>query len=149
MSAPNPAMERFAFLVGVWDTVGKHPMLPHALKGEVSFEWLEGGAFLIMRSRFNEPGIPTGVAIFGSDDALGEYHMLYFDERGVSRRYEVAIDTNSWRWIRNAPDFAQRYVVTVAPDRRTMEGRGELSRDGTTWEQDLGVTYRLRTTRED
>jgi hypothetical protein len=26
--------------------------------------------------------------IFGSDDATGEYFMLYFDERGVSRKYD-------------------------------------------------------------
>jgi len=46
-----------------------------------SFSW-------IMRSEIDEPGIPSGVAIVGSDDATGEYFMLYFDERGVSRKYD-------------------------------------------------------------
>jgi len=41
-----------------------------------------------MRSEIDEPGIPSGVAIVGSDDATGEYFMLYFDERGVSRKYD-------------------------------------------------------------
>jgi hypothetical protein len=67
--------------------------------------------------------------------------MLYFDVRGVSRKYEVAVDPNSWRWWRDAPEFSQRFTVTVARDHRSMVGRGELSRDGSTWNADLDVTY--------
>ena len=43
-----------------------------------------------MRSEIDEPEIPSGLAIFGSDNATGEYFMLYFDERGVSRKYNVS-----------------------------------------------------------
>jgi hypothetical protein len=39
-------------------------------------------------------GIPTAVAIIGSDDAIGEFSILYVDDRGVSRRYEVTMNGN-------------------------------------------------------
>ena len=67
--------------------------------------------------------------------------MLYFDERGVSRRYEVAVRDNVLKWWRNAPGFSQRFTCTLAADGRTMLGEGELSRDGSSWERDLALTY--------
>ncbi|MGP8267955.1 MAG: DUF1579 family protein [Beijerinckiaceae bacterium] len=87
----NPALEPFAALVGEWTTVGTHPYVPaKTFHGRGTFEWIEGGAFLLMRSEIDEPEIPSGLAIFGSDNATGEYFMLYFDERGVSRKYNVS-----------------------------------------------------------
>src|SRR5262249_37535524 len=103
---PNPALEPFSMLVGEWQTNGSHPYLPGvALHGRTSFEWLEGGAFLIMRSEMDDPHIPTGVAIFGSDDAAKTFYMLYFDSRGVSRKYDVAMAVNQVRWWRDEPTF--------------------------------------------
>ena len=140
---PNPALSAFGVLVGEWNTVGTHPHLPGTtLHGRTSFEWIEGGAFLLMHSEIEEPGIPSGVAIFGSDDATNEYFMLYFDERGVSRKYDVALRDNAWKWWRNAPGFSQRFTGTIVDGGRTIIGKGELSRDGSTWEGDLELTYR-------
>jgi hypothetical protein len=139
---PNPALEPLRVLVGAWNTVGTHPLVPGTtFHGRTTFDWLEGGAFLIMRSRIDEPGIPSGTAVFGSDDATGECSMLYFDERGVSRRYEVSLRDGVWRWWRNAPGFSQRFTGVIAPDGRTIVSRGELSRDGASWEPDLQLTY--------
>jgi hypothetical protein len=116
-------------------------MIPGALHGHTTFAWLEGGAFLIMRTTIDEPDVPSGLAIFGSDDATGALYMLYFDERGVSRKYDVAWEAGALRWWRDAPGFSQRYVITSADAGRTLIGRGELCRDGTTWERDLELTY--------
>jgi hypothetical protein len=122
---PNPALEPFSALVGRWETVGRHPLIPNTeLHGHTSFEWIEGGAFLIMHSDIDEPGIPTGVAIIGSDDAVGTCSMLYFDERRVSRVYETAMRDNVWHWWRNEPSFSQRFTCTLAADGRTMDGKG-------------------------
>jgi hypothetical protein len=141
-SIPNPALEPFGVLVGKWNTVGVHPLLPGTtFHGHTTFEWIEGGAFLIMHSEIHEPGIPSGVAIFGSDDSTGEHFMLYFDERGVSRKYEVTLRNNTWTWWRNVPGFSQRFTGTLAEDGRTMIGKGELSKDGSSWERDLELTY--------
>jgi hypothetical protein len=94
-----------------------------------------------MHSQIDEPEIPSGIAIFGTDDTTGECSMLYFDERGVSRRYEVSLRDNVWKWWRNSPEFSQRFAATISADGQTMKGQGELSRDGRTWEGDLALTY--------
>jgi hypothetical protein len=139
---PNPSLGSLSVLVGTWNTVGTHPLVPGTtFHGRTSFAWIEGGAFLIMHSQINEPEIPSGIAVFGSDDATGECSMLYFDERGVSRRYEVSIQNNVWKWWRNAPGFSQRFTGRIAADGRTIVSRGELSRDGARWEPDLELTY--------
>jgi hypothetical protein len=109
--------------------------------GRTTFDWLEGGAFLIMHSRIEEPEIPSGISIFGSDDTTGECSMLYFDERGVSRRYEVSLRDDEWRWWRNAPGFSQRFTGAIAADGCTIVGSGQLSRDGANREPDLQLTY--------
>jgi hypothetical protein len=141
-SHPNPVLKSLSFLIGEWTTVGTHGLVPGTIyHGRTSFAWLEGGAFLIMHSEIDEPDIPSGIAIFGSDDALGEYFMLYFDERGVSRRHDVSLHDNVLKWWRTAPGFSQRNTLTIENGGRTMVGKGELSKDGVSWEKDLDLTY--------
>jgi hypothetical protein len=141
-SIPNPKLQRLTPLIGEWHTIGTHPYVPGTtFHGYASFEWLEGGAFLMMRSEIDEPQIPTGIAIVGSDDSDEEYFMLYFDERGVSRKYVMTIRDNVWQWSRNAPGFSQRFTCTIVDNGQTMIGKGELSKDGVSWEKDLDLTY--------
>ena len=140
---PNPALKGFTPLIGAWSTVGHHPMVPGVtFHGRATFDWHEGGAFVVMRSEIDEPEIPSGIAIFGSDDATGEYFMLYFDEREVSRKYDVSVRPDGLTWRRNAPGFSQRMDLTMSPDGHAIVSRGEFSRDGATWEGDLELTYR-------
>lgn len=139
---PNPALAPLAVLLGSWTTVGTHGLLPGiTLHGRTTFEWLEGGAFMLMRSELDDARFPTSVAVFASDDAKGEYYMLHFDSRGVSRKHDLSVHENVVRWWRTAPAFSQRYTWTIADDGKTILGKGELSRDGRTWEQDLDLTY--------
>ena len=102
---------------------------------------MEGGAFLISRSEIDEPGVPTSVAIFGSDAAQKDYSMLYFDERGVSRIFAMTFNDNVWKLWRDEPGFRQRFTGTIADDSNTIIGVSELSTDGSTWERDLELTY--------
>ena len=143
---PNPALKPFSGLVGEWEATGTHPMVPGTiLHGRTSFKWIEGGAFLVMHSSINDERFPDGIAIFGSDDTLGKYFMLYFDERGVSRKQDVSFQDNVLKWWRDAPQFSQSYTFTFTDNGNTIIGKGELSKDGTNWEKDLDLTYtRLR-----
>lgn len=139
---PNPSLKPLSVLVGEWNTIGTHRLLPNTtLHGHTSFAWLEGGAFLMMHSEIEEPGVPSGIAIFGSDDATEEYFMLYFDERGVSRKYEATLRETILRFWRNAPGFSQRFTGTFSDNGDTIIGIWELSEDGSTWKQDLELTY--------
>lgn len=111
------------------------------LHGRTQFAWRENGAFLSMHSSFTEAGIPTGVALIGSDDDAESLTMLYFDERGVSRQFDVRIDGDTIRWSRTSPGFSQRFALTIGRNGNTLHGVSELSRDDTTWEHDLELHY--------
>ena len=139
---PNTALEPFGVLVGTWNTVGTHPLTPGTTyHGRATFEWFAGGAFLIMHTQIDEPQIPSGIAVFGTDDTTGECTMLYFDERDVSRKYEASFRDRELKWWRNAPGFSQRMTLAISADRRTIVGHGEYSRDDAPWEPDLALTY--------
>ncbi|MCC6866043.1 MAG: hypothetical protein IT280_07765 [Ignavibacteria bacterium] len=139
---PNPALKPFNVLIGEWETVGSHPIFPGTiLHGYSSFKWIEGGAFLMWYSTVQKEGFPTGIAIIGSDDAEGAFFMLYFDERGVSRKHEVSFKDNVLNWWRNTSGFSQRYSWAISNDGNTIVGKGELSKDGITWQKDLDQTF--------
>jgi hypothetical protein len=139
---PNPFLKPFEPLIGEWRTTGTHPLLPgKTLHGRASFSWIEGGAFLIWRSEIDEPEIPSGTAILGSDDAEGTFSMLYFDERDVSRKYGVTISGDVMTWSRDDPKFRQRMTLAIDAGGTRIVSKGEMSREGKPWEGDLELTY--------
>jgi hypothetical protein len=121
----NPSLEALAVLIGEWTTVGAHPMLPgKTFHGRTTCTWLESGAFLLFQSHIDEPEIPDGVAILGTDDALLDAGaMLYFDVRNVSREYRWTISNNVWTWSRDEPSFSQRMVLTIAADGQSIDAK--------------------------
>jgi hypothetical protein len=142
----NSALSPFERALGTWDVTGSHPYMPgRTLRGRVTFERIEDGAFIRMRSKMVDEEIPEGVAIFGTDSDDHVCTMLYFDERGVGRRYEVTFHDDGFSWSRDAPQFAQRFRVTIAKDDRAMEAEGTMKKEGKDWEPDLRLSY-LRAT---
>jgi len=138
----NRALATLDRAVGTWTVTGSHPHLPgRTLRGRVAFDRIEGGAFVRMHSTMDDPEIPEGVAIFGTDDADNACTMLYFDVRGVARRYDVVLYADGFIWQRDAPQFVQRFRVTISKDGHTMEGAGTMRKDGSTWEPDLRLSY--------
>jgi hypothetical protein len=139
---PNPALQSFEGFVGEWQTTGSHPYLPGVtLHGHTTFDWIEGGAFLIMHSEIEDANVPSGVAIFGSDDGANTYFMLYFDERSVSRKYDVTMTGNTLKWWRDEPSFSQRFIIAIEDDGNKMVSTGEMSREGAAWEEDITLTF--------
>ena len=136
----NAALQRLEFLIGDWRTTGTHPMVPgKKLCGRTSFNWHEGGAFLIMRQQIDEPGFPDGLAIIGSDNAAGTCSMVYFDERGVSRVMDVTVGNRALAWRHDGPDFAQRLTISQEADR--LVSKGLMSKNGGPWEDDLSQVF--------
>ncbi len=137
---PNPALKLFEPLIGEWQTTGIHPYFPDTtLQGRAMFEWIEGGAFLRVRSQIDHPKFPDGIAIFGSDDDLRTYYQIYFDERGISRKYDVSVTSERLTWWRDDPHFSQRFTLDIGKDK--LVSVGEMLRDGGDWEKDLSLTY--------
>ncbi len=84
---------------------------------------------------------PDAVTIIGVTD--GRVHAC-FDQRGVYREYAATLDRAEWRYWRDAagPDFSQRFTGTFSDDGNAITGRGQVSRNGCTWEDDLALNYR-------
>ena len=135
---PNPSLKDLEILVGEWDTMGLHPMIPFPVLGHASFEWLEEGAYFVWRYRFERSMPPSGFAIVGRDDAGANYCMLYYDERGVSRVYQMSLEGKIWKLWRESPGFWQHMTGTISADLNVITVHGEKSSDGSHWEQNAG-----------
>jgi len=68
--------------------------------------------------------------------------MDYFDSRGVHRIYGVSMSEGVWRMWRHSPGFSQKFNGRPSPDGRTVDGLSKLSRDDSTWDDDLAITFR-------
>jgi hypothetical protein len=137
----NAAIEHLGVLIGTWQVSAVGAAMENETEGHVSFEWLEGGVFVLQRSRPPEP-MPGGCAVIGCDDSAGRCAMQYFDARGVARNYEMCLGDGKRKQWREAPGFSQRFTGTFSDDHNTVDGAWELSRDSTTWEKDFDLIYR-------
>ena len=141
----NSALERLAIFVGEWNleiTSMSFHTDPSAVEhGRTSFNWLEGGAFLIQHSEISATDFPRSTAVIGPDDEAETYSMLYFDSRGVSRIYRMTFHGGIWTLWRDFPGFSQRFHGMFSEDHNTITARWEKSSDGSHWERDFDLTY--------
>jgi hypothetical protein len=140
---PNPALEPLGRLVGNWRTTGTHPGLAGVtVHGRASFAWQDGGAFLVWRTEIDDdPRFPAGISIFGSDDAAESWFVIYFDERGISRKYDVTLEADGFTMQRLDPKFSQRMTFPIEADGNRIVTNGQMSREGGDWEADLSSIY--------
>jgi hypothetical protein len=138
----NPALEPLEFLLGEWSTTGTHPAVPgETLRGRTSFSRHEGGAFLIMRSQVDHDLFPDGLAIIGSDDVAGRFAMTYFDERGISRLYDVTVGPRTATWRRDDSEFSQSVTVTADESGDRLTSKGRMSKQSGDWVDDLSQLF--------
>jgi hypothetical protein len=142
MTGRDPALEPFDLLIGTWDTEATHPLVDGVIHGTVTFEWLDGGHYLVQRSRSDLEAVPEAIAIIGAPESGEGLVMEYFDSRGVRRTYGVSLEDGVLRYWRDAPQFDQRFSATLGPD--SFEGLAQLARTPGDWKDDLNVTYRRR-----
>jgi hypothetical protein len=142
MTDRDPVLEPFDALIGAWATEATHPLVDAVVPGGVTFEWLEGGHFLIERSHNEHESFPDAIRVIGAPETGDGLVMEYFDSRGVRRTYGVSLEDGVLRFRRDAPGFDQRFSATLAPD--TFEGLWRLAETPGDWRDDLKVIYRRR-----
>lgn len=144
-SQPNPALKFLDVLVGDWQMeLSNAAFLPNpsgTATGLVSFEWLQDGAFLMMRMGDKPSAAPDATWLIGRDDSTPIYTVLYYDSRSVSRIYQMTFSDGVWKMWRDAPGFCQRFEGKVSADGQTITARWEKSPDGTSWQHDFDLTY--------
>lgn len=141
----NPALAPLTGLVGEWEMVlSNASFLPDPtskVTGRVLFTWAQDGALLVMRMGDLAQGSPAALWLIGRDEAAETYTVLYYDDRHVSRVYQMRWTGGEWHMWRDAPGFSQRFHGTVRADGRVIAATWTKSSDGVTWEHDFDVTY--------
>ena len=95
-----------------------------------------------MRQHETPSGPPQAVLVIGRDQVEGNYEVLYFDRRPMSRIYHMSFAGSVWRLWTEAPGFWQRFECTVSSDSATLAGHWDMSTDdGSTWERDFDIRY--------
>ena len=131
----NPKLENLQRLVGKWNVELAFPSDPSSkIQGQATFDWLEGGAYVVEH-------LNTSTWIMGPDDSTETYYVLYHDERGVSRIYQMSLSENVWKLWRNAPGFPQRFEGKFSEEGDTITAHWEKSFGGSTWEHDFDLMY--------
>ena len=142
---PTRPLKQLGVLVGEWNMVGTHPAFSSAVQGHSAFTWLREGTLLLWLFEWDQPGPPNALSVIGHDDAGDTCSMLYADERGVARIYQMGLEDGVWKMWRESLGFSQRMTGMFNADGTTISVHGELSRDGSIWEPDLDVTYTRKT----
>src|SRR5690349_386045 len=115
----NPALQRLEGLIGDWQLSMANawfletPEIEDA--GTATISWL-GDAFLEVRATL---GTDQGNWhwVIGRSDPRDALVLLYHDERGVCRVFDMTFADGQWTLVREDPDFHQRFAAAVEPDR--------------------------------
>jgi hypothetical protein len=142
MTDRDPALAPLDVLIGTWTTEAKHRLVDEVVHGTVTNEWLEGGRFLVQRSRTDDERFPDGMFVIGPPEEGDGLVAEYFDSRGVRRTYQVSVDDGVLRMVREAPGFDQCLTAKLAPD--VYEGEAEYAETPGDWQHDMKVVYRRR-----
>ncbi len=142
MTDRDPMLEPFDALIGTWATEATHPRFDEMAPGSVTFEWLEGGRFLMQRSRFDHELFPDAIGVIGAPEAGDGLVMEYFDSRGVRRTYGISLDDGVLRMWRPHSGFDQRFSAALGRD--AFEGQWQVAETPDDWRDDVKVTYRRR-----
>jgi hypothetical protein len=69
MSGGDPRLEPFEALIGTWAAEATHPLVEEVVAGSVTFEWLEGGRFLVQHSVNDHQLFPDAICVIGAPEA--------------------------------------------------------------------------------
>jgi hypothetical protein len=120
--APSPALKRLDKLVGTWKVSGD-------AQGQITFEWMEGGFFLIQRVDLEHGGHHIqGIEIIGHERKFGEAPSEDIKSRFYSNTgdtldyvYELEGDTLTiWGGQKGSPAY---YQGKFSQDGSTFAGR--------------------------
>jgi hypothetical protein len=104
---PQPDLKRLDRLVGTWKVTG-------GAQGHVTYEWMDGGFFLIQHVDLEQYGHKTkGIEIIGHLRPFGEepsadIHSRYYDNMGNTLDYVYELDGDTltiWGGAKGSPAY--------------------------------------------
>ena len=127
---PDPRLRRLDPFVGTWSMQGRETAEYGEIRGTLSYEWMEGGYFLLQHVEIDPPGHPVrGIEVIGygrdwEGRAPKDCTSHFFDNDGNNFEYvyEVCDDGTVTIWggyVGSPAAFRGRF----SEDRRTLTGR--------------------------
>ena len=123
---PNPDLKSLDKLEGTWNVFD--PSGPGGVNGKVTYEWMEGGFFLIQHVDLEHDGRKIkGIEIIGHERQFGaepseEIKSRYYDTSGETLDYVYEIDGDTltiWGGQKGSPAY---YKGTFNEDGSTVTG---------------------------
>jgi hypothetical protein len=135
-------LEPLEALIGEWTAEMTHPAFEGTVvRGRITYEWLEGGRFLLQRAVNEHPDFPDSLSVIGVMEGDSDLSMQYFDSRGVHRVYGIGFDGRELTIERDASEFDQRLRATLSDDGSTLSGVWQMD-EGEGYRDDLAFTFR-------
>ena len=98
----NPALKALEVLAGAWTMeLSNGSFLPDpaaTIRGKASFDWFEGGDFLIMRQGTKKGEVPWATWFIGRDDDSAHYTVCYIDDRRCLESIACLLKTENGRF---------------------------------------------------
>jgi hypothetical protein len=95
-TSPAPALKALEGLIGSWKVKGREFGSEGKIYGQVSFEWMENGAFLIQKVDLNHNGFNIkGFEYIGYDEESQSVKSRFFDTTGNLYEYVWELDGDS------------------------------------------------------
>ncbi len=141
----NPSLKPLEVLIGNWDmeifNASFLPDMSSKVRGKASFEWTKEGAYLQIYQGDKVAGTPLASWLISRDESKKEFTIFYYDDRNVSRIYQMSFDNRIWEIWRKAPGFSQRFKGTVSKDGKSITASWENSTNGRVWKHDFDMIY--------
>ena len=132
VAKPHPALNVLEIMVGTWDLQGRDFTTNEEIRGQSTFEWLEGGFFLVHRFRFDYAGRKfTGIEYIGYDPKSGHLKTHVFSNNEpdpLEYTWEVTEDTFT-NWFGDI-GASNRYKGKFSEDHNTLSGQWEWPAGG-------------------
>lgn len=138
----NFALEALEPLIGEWEYTMYNcwflESMDTKMTGTTKIERLHD-SFVVVRSEQTDKK-PDDIWVIGYSDPQEKYEMFYYDQRGVSRIFDMTFDGKTLVFSREDKDFYQRMTITIKDG--GLHSIAEASEDkGKTWRKDFDMDF--------
>jgi hypothetical protein len=139
MPKPGPEVKKLGYYTGHWTSDGDvkpGPMGPGGkFTGDDHVEWMDGGYFIVLHSKFTGGGMPNGTstAYMGYDPQEKVYTYDEFNSMGEADHSKGTVDGDTWTWdseFKMGPQAVKGRFTTKILSPTSFSYKFETSTDG-------------------
>jgi len=139
----NKALAALEPLIGQWEYIMYNcwflESMDTKVKGFTTIERLED-SFVVVRST-NADKKPSDIWVIGYSDPREKYKMFCYDQRGVSRIFDMTFDGKKLVFLREDNDMYQRIILEITDTGLHSEAWASEDK-GKTWRKDLEMAHK-------